>query len=93
MLALLAPIAVIVMQAGLAADAATPPPPANADAAQKITDKSHPDYIKCKTEPVLGSRAQRTRTCKTNREWALLAQQAKRLTNEMIGQPRVGGVN
>ena len=33
---------------------------------KKITDKSHPDYVRCKSEAVLGSRAKRKRTCMTN---------------------------
>lgn len=60
-------------------------------ATQAPLDKRHPDYVRCKTEPVLGSRAKRTRTCKTNREWAILAQQGHRDAVELIGQPRIGG--
>ena len=35
----------------------------------KITDKDHPDYVKCRTERVLGSLAKRKKTCLTNRQW------------------------
>lgn len=45
--------------------------PAGTEAAkpEKITDKSHPDYIRCRSEPVIGSRAKKRRVCLTNREW------------------------
>ena len=35
----------------------------------KITDKDHPDYVKCRTEKVIGSLAKRKKTCLTNRQW------------------------
>ena len=42
---------------------------ADAEQATKITDKDHPDYIKCRTERVIGSLAKRRKTCLTNRQW------------------------
>jgi hypothetical protein len=38
--------------------------------AEKITDKSHPDYIRCRSEEIIGSRAQFRRVCRTNKQWA-----------------------
>jgi hypothetical protein len=38
---------------------------------RKITDRSHPDYVRCKSAAVIGSRARRKRTCMSNREWEL----------------------
>lgn len=42
---------------------------AGAEQASKITDKNHPDFIKCRTERVIGSLAKRRKTCLTNRQW------------------------
>jgi hypothetical protein len=55
----------------------------------KITDKKHPDYVQCRSEAVLGSRASRTRVCRTNREWAAAARAGNRETQEFmnIGRP------
>jgi hypothetical protein len=91
MFAALAPFAAMLLQAAVPGSAAPADPASTVQSKVPITDKTHPEYVRCKTEPVLGSRAKRTKTCKTNREWALLAQQGNRLANEMIGQPRVGG--
>ncbi|WOE75746.1 hypothetical protein [Alterisphingorhabdus coralli] len=37
---------------------------------KKITDRNHPDYVRCRSEPVIGSLAKRRRICMTNAEWA-----------------------
>ena len=42
---------------------------AEAEETAKITDKDHPDYVKCRTERVIGSLAKRKKTCLTNRQW------------------------
>ena len=41
----------------------------DAEEATKITDQDHPDYVKCRTERVIGSLAKRRKTCLTNRQW------------------------
>ncbi|MEP2103332.1 MAG: hypothetical protein ABJP02_08465 [Parasphingorhabdus sp.] len=37
---------------------------------KKITDRKHPDYVRCRSEPIIGSLARKKRVCMTNREWA-----------------------
>lgn len=86
MLIVLAPVAAMLLQV---ADHESRAPAPSGEMA--TNDKKHPDYVRCKSEPVLGSRAKRTKVCKTNKEWALLARQGNQLATEMIGQPRVGG--
>ena len=49
---------------------------------KKITDRSHPAYVRCKSEAVIGSRARRKRTCMTNKEWALVEQRGNDATRE-----------
>jgi hypothetical protein len=65
---------------------------------KKITDKSHPDYVRCKSESVIGSRARRKRTCMTNREWAVTARRGNEASRDFVGdnqagfQPGTGGL-
>ena len=65
---------------------------------KKITDKSHPDYVRCKSEPGSGSRAKRKRTCMTNKEWALISRRGNEATRDFVGdnqagfQPGTGGL-
>jgi len=53
------------------------------DAEGKITDEKHPDYILCRTESVIGSRAKKRRVCLTNREWARVAREGRGLASAM----------
>jgi hypothetical protein len=55
----------------------------------KITDQKHPDFVRCRSEQVLGSRASRVRVCRTNREWEQAARAGNRETQEFmnIGRP------
>lgn len=50
----------------------------------KITDKSHPDYVKCKRESVIGSRARKRKVCKTNRQWVLDAREGNKHSRDVI---------
>lgn len=36
---------------------------------KKIKDRRHPDYVRCRSEPVIGSLARKRRICMTNKEW------------------------
>ncbi len=35
----------------------------------KITDRSHPDYVRCRSEPVIGSLVRKRKICMTNSAW------------------------
>lgn len=78
-------------QAGFAQDqqprAAEPPKTA------KIEDKKHPDYMRCKTESVIGSRAKTRKVCLTNRQWAEVERDSSSLANRMVedNRSRPGG--
>ena len=71
--------------------------PEEALAAEKvevaITDKNHPDYVRCKSESVIGSRAKRKRTCMTNREWALVERRGNEQSKEFAGDNFAAGYN
>jgi Xaa-Pro aminopeptidase len=43
----------------------TPAPPVVA----KVTDKNHPDYVRCKTFSEVGSLVRKIKACRTNAEW------------------------
>lgn len=60
---------------------ASPPP---------IDDKSHPDYIKCRSEPVIGSRAKKRKVCLTNRQWAEVAAQGNDVARRTVEEGRAG---
>ena len=51
---------------------------------KKITDRNHPDYIRCRSEPIIGSRAKRKRTCMTNREWANVSRKGNKGSREFV---------
>ncbi|MGY6551314.1 MAG: hypothetical protein ACXIT4_05390 [Erythrobacter sp.] len=56
--------------------------------AEKVTDKNHPDFVRCRSEPVLGSRASRVRVCRTNREWEMAARGGNRDAVELMNSGR-----
>ncbi|KPP89776.1 hypothetical protein [Erythrobacter sp. HL-111] len=71
-------------------DAAAEAAPDEAAKPEKITDRSHPDFVRCRTEAVIGSRARRKRTCMTNREWELLARRGNAAAREFVGDNQPG---
>lgn len=75
---------VLATQPAVAQDNKDEPP---RDEKGRITDKKHPDYIRCRTESVIGSRAKKRRVCLTNAEWARVEHEgngvAKRLVEDM----------
>ena len=54
------------------------------DANGKITDRRHPDYVKCRTESVVGSRAKKRRVCLTNAQWAEVARQGNGMAAALV---------
>lgn len=50
----------------------------------KITDKSHPDYVRCKRESVIGSRARKRKVCKSNKEWVADSRKGNQHTRELV---------
>ncbi len=59
---------------------------------EQITDRTHPNYVRCRTERVMGSLAQRRKRCMTNREWAALANEGNKRANEFVDEMRSTGV-
>ncbi len=75
-----------VASAGVSADDAS-------EAAQKpkkITDRKDPDYIRCRSEPVIGSRVKKNRICMTNRQWKAFNAEGNRRANEFVKDHQSG---
>ncbi len=51
---------------------------------KKITDRNHPDYVRCRSEPIIGSLARKKRVCMTNKEWAKVARQGNEQSRRMV---------
>lgn len=58
----------------------------------EITDRSHPDFVKCRKESVVGSRAKKRKVCLTNRQWAAVARQGRGMATELVEGGR-GGID
>ena len=37
---------------------------------EKITDKSHPEFLRCRTEAIIGGLSRKRKVCLTNKQWA-----------------------
>lgn len=59
---------------------------------EKITDRSHPDYVRCRTETVIGSRAKKRKVCLTNRQWAEVARDGNAVATRVVEDGRSGMV-
>lgn len=53
-------------------------------------DRNHPDAVRCKRFPVIGSLVKKERICKTNAEWRASAEQQNRDADDMITRSRAG---
>ena len=56
--------------------------------APKITDKNDPNYMRCRTESVIGSRAKKKRVCMTNTQWAEYHRDNNALANALVEDAR-----
>lgn len=81
---LFAAAAATLLLAGAPALAQTGTDEPERDAKGKITDKTHPDYVKCRTESVIGSRAKKRRVCLTNREWARVGREGNDVADRLV---------
>lgn len=57
---------------------------------EKITDKNHPDFVRCRTESVIGSRAKKRKVCLTNRQWAEVARDGNAVATRVVEDGRSG---
>ncbi len=59
----------------------------------KITDRSHPDYVRCRSEPVIGSLVRKRKICMTNSEWEQYARAGNADSRSMLDDIGKGGMN
>ncbi len=57
---------------------------------KKITDRRDPEYVRCRSEPVIGSRVKKKRICMTNREWKRFNAEGNRRANELVKDHQSG---
>lgn len=57
---------------------------------KKITDRRHPDYVRCRSEPVIGSLTKKKRICMTNAEWTEFTRSGSRNANEFVQDMQTG---
>ncbi len=60
---------------------------------EKITDRTHPDYIRCRSEKVIGSLAKKRKRCMTNREWKMVSAEGNKRANELVEEHRATSVS
>ncbi|MEP0076090.1 hypothetical protein [Parasphingorhabdus sp.] len=59
-------------------------------APKKIKDRRHPDYVRCRSQSVIGSLAKKRRVCMTNKEWVAHHQEGNRRAGEFIQEIQGG---
>ena len=59
---------------------------------EKITDRDHPDFVRCRTEAVIGSRAKKRKVCLTNRQWEEFGRRGNEVARRTVGD-NAGGMN
>ena len=69
---------------GTAADEAQATTQQAAPKPEKITDRNHPDYVRCRREAVIGSRARFTKRCFTNREWEQISARGNEASRQIV---------
>lgn len=57
---------------------------------KQITDKKHPDYVRCRSKPVIGSLAKKKRVCMTNQEWKIANREGSKRSRELVEDLAVG---
>ncbi|AMO72358.1 hypothetical protein AZE99_11290 [Sphingorhabdus sp. M41] len=57
---------------------------------KKITDRRHPDYVRCRSEPVIGSLTRKKRICMTNAQWVKFTRSGSRDANQFVQDMQSG---
>ena len=60
---------------------------------KKIKDRRHPDYVRCRKEPVIGSLVQKRKICMTNAQWKKYYSEGNARTDEFIQENRPGATS
>ncbi len=57
---------------------------------KKITDRKHPDYVRCRSEPVIGSRVKKRRVCMSNSQWKEYARKGSKESRDFVESTEPG---
>ena len=57
---------------------------------KKITDRRHPDYVRCRSEAIIGSLTRKKRVCMTNAEWAEYTRTGSRDAKQFVEDMQSG---
>ncbi|MFK7841201.1 MAG: hypothetical protein AB8B54_02960 [Sphingorhabdus sp.] len=57
---------------------------------KKISDRRHPDYVRCRLEPIIGSLTRKRRVCMTNAEWVDYSRTGSRNAKEFVDDNQPG---
>ena len=57
---------------------------------KKITDRRHPDYVRCRSEPIIGSLAKKRRVCMTNAQWTEYTRSGSRDAQQFVQDMQTG---
>lgn len=57
---------------------------------KRITDRRHPDYVRCRKEPVIGSLARTRKICMTNEKWAEYSRKGNAEARQFVDGTAVG---
>lgn len=57
---------------------------------KKVTDRRHPDYVRCRSEPIIGSLSRKRRICMTNKEWVEYTRTGSRDSKEFVDDNQPG---
>ena len=59
-------------------------------APKKISDRRDPNYVRCRSEAVIGSLAKKRRICMTNAEWTEYVRTGSRNAKEFVDDQQPG---
>ncbi|MEO9636035.1 MAG: hypothetical protein ABJF89_12565 [Parasphingorhabdus sp.] len=57
---------------------------------KKITDRRDPNYVRCRSERVIGSLTKKKRICMTNAEWVVYTRTGSRDSNQFVEDMQTG---
>ncbi len=65
-------------------------PPVEKSKPKKITDRNHPDFVRCRSEAIIGSLSRKKRTCMTNKEWKMTHREGNKSSRGFIDDNQPG---
>ena len=57
---------------------------------KKITDRNDPNYVRCRSEAIIGSLARKRRICMTNAEWVEYTRTGSRDSKQFVEDMQTG---